>query len=233
MWEDDLLEKLRFIKGKTASGGFAYAPVRVLKSDRDSLLSQRPDSEFLSTPQDFLKAVEEAMVDLARKKLPFHPSPALGAMIELPAVLDIIHELAKEADFFPSGPTTFVYCGTACSIDLHVVDGKVVKITGTEDGVVNKGSLCVKGRFGYDFIHHEDRLTTPLIKENGSLFRKASWDEALGMVASRLKEIKTTYGPDSIGGIRSACCTNEENYLMQKFMRAVMGTNNIDHCARL
>jgi hypothetical protein len=106
LWEDDLLEKLRFIKGKTASGGFAYAPVRVLKSDRDSLLSQRPDSEFLSTPQDFLKAVEEAMVDLARKKLPFHPSPALGAMIELPAVLDIIHELAKEADFFPSGPTT-------------------------------------------------------------------------------------------------------------------------------
>jgi predicted molibdopterin-dependent oxidoreductase YjgC len=128
--------------------------------------------------------------------------------------------------------STCAYCGTGCSIDLHVVDGKVVKITGTEDGVVNKGSLCVKGRFGYDFIHHEDRLTTPLIKENGS-FREASWDEALGMAATRLGEIKNTYGSDSIGGLSSACCTNEENYLMQKFMRAVMGTNNIDHCARL
>ncbi|RZB36013.1 MAG: hypothetical protein SRB2_02611 [Desulfobacteraceae bacterium Eth-SRB2] len=77
--------------------------------------------------------------------------------------------------------STCAYCGIGCSIDLHVVDGKVVKITGTEDGVVNKGSLCAKGRFGYDFIHHEDRLTTPLIRENGS-FRKASWDEALGRV---------------------------------------------------
>ncbi len=128
--------------------------------------------------------------------------------------------------------STCAYCGTGCSIDLHVVDGKVVKITGTEDGVVNKGSLCVKGRFGYDFIHHEDRLTTPLIKENGS-FREASWDEALGIVASRLGEIKNKYGSDSIGGLSSARCTNEENYLMQKFMRAVIGTNNIDHCARL
>jgi predicted molibdopterin-dependent oxidoreductase YjgC len=128
--------------------------------------------------------------------------------------------------------STCAYCGIGCSIDLHVVDGKVVKITGTEDGAVNTGSLCVKGRFGYDFIHHKDRLTTPLIKENGS-FREASWDEALGRVASRLGEIKNKYGSDSIGGLSSACCTNEENYLMQKFMRVVMGTNNIDHCARL
>ena len=128
--------------------------------------------------------------------------------------------------------STCAYCGTGCSIDLHVVDGKVVKITGTEDGVVNKGSLCVKGRFGYDFIHHKDRLTTPLIKENGS-FREASWDETLGVVASRLREIKNNYGSDSIGGLSSACCTNEGNYLMQKFMRAVIGTNNIDQCARL
>jgi predicted molibdopterin-dependent oxidoreductase YjgC len=97
--------------------------------------------------------------------------------------------------------------------------------------VVNKGSLCVKGRFGYDFIHHKDRLTTPLIKENGS-FREASWNEALGMVASRLGEIKNTYGPDSIGGLSSARCTNEENYLFQKFFRAGVGTNNVDHCAR-
>jgi len=108
----------------------------------------------------------------------------------------------------------------------------VVKITGNEEGVVNQGSLCVKGRFGYEFIHHPDRLTAPLIKENGQ-FREATWAEALGLVARRLGEIKAEHGPDAIGGFSSARCTNEENYLMQKFMRAVIGTNNVDHCARL
>jgi len=129
-------------------------------------------------------------------------------------------------------PTTCTYCGTGCTLDLNIVDGRVVKVTGNEDGVVNRGSLCVKGRFGYDFIHHEDRLTKPLIKENGG-FREASWDEALTLVAKRFAEIKAKYGPDSIAALSSARCTNEENYLMQKFMRAVIGTNNIDHCARL
>jgi predicted molibdopterin-dependent oxidoreductase YjgC len=128
--------------------------------------------------------------------------------------------------------TTCTYCGVGCTIDLHIVDGKVVRATGNEDGVVNKGSLCVKGRFGYDFIHHEERLTKPLIKENGSL-REATWDEALTLVADRLAQIKNESGADSIAGLSSARCTNEENYLMQKFMRAVIGTNNVDHCARL
>lgn len=129
-------------------------------------------------------------------------------------------------------PTTCTYCGTGCTVDLNIVDGRVVKVTGNEEGVVNKGSLCVKGRFGYDFIHHEDRLTKPLIKEDGG-FRQASWDEAFSLVAHRLAETKEKYGPDSIAALSSARCTNEENYLMQKFMRAVIGTNNVDHCARL
>jgi len=129
-------------------------------------------------------------------------------------------------------PTTCTYCGTGCTIDLNIVDGKVVKITGNEDGVTNQGSLCVKGRFGYEFIHHPDRLTTPLIKENGT-FREATWAEALDLAAKKLGQIKAQHGPDAIGGFSSARCTNEENYLMQKFMRAVVGTNNIDHCARL
>jgi predicted molibdopterin-dependent oxidoreductase YjgC len=90
----------------------------------------------------------------------------------------------------------------------------------------------VKGRFGYEFIHHKDRLTTPLIKDNGA-FREATWDQALDLVAQRLGQIKAKHGPDTIGCLSSARCTNEENYLMQKFMRAVIGTNNIDHCARL
>mgnify|MGYP001821628761 FL=1 len=105
-------------------------------------------------------------------------------------------------------------------------------MTGVEDVAPNYGSLCVTGRFGYDFIGSSERLTVPLIKENGK-FREASWDEALDLVAGRLNSIKDQSGPDSIGVFTSARLTNEENYLAQKFARAVIGTNNVDHCARL
>jgi predicted molibdopterin-dependent oxidoreductase YjgC len=128
--------------------------------------------------------------------------------------------------------STCSYCGVGCQLYLHVKDNRVVKITGVEDVSPNLGSLCVKGRFGFDFIHSPDRLKTPLIKENGS-FREASWSEALDLVARRLGEIKSAHGPDSIGMLTSARITNEENYIAQKFARAVLGTNNVDHCARL
>ena len=111
-------------------------------------------------------------------------------------------------------------------------DNRVVKVTGVEESAPNYGSLCVKGRFGFDFIHSPERLTTPLIKENGK-FRAAAWDEALDLVANRLGRIKETHGPDSIGVLTSARVTNEENYIAKKFARAVLKTNNIDHCARL
>ena len=128
--------------------------------------------------------------------------------------------------------TTCSYCGVGCQIHLHVADGKVVGVTGVEDVGPNHGSLCVKGRFGYDFIHHEARLKTPLVRENGKL-REATWDEALKVVADRLDSVRKESGPDSIGIFTSARITNEENYLAQKFARAVIGTNNVDHCARL
>ena len=128
--------------------------------------------------------------------------------------------------------TTCSYCGVGCQINLHVKDNTVLKITGAEDSPPNFGSLCVKGRFGYDFINSPDRLTTPLIKENGE-FREASWDEALEKVAGSLTEIKDTNGSDSIGVLTSARITNEENYIAHKFARTVLKTNNIDHCARL
>lgn len=128
--------------------------------------------------------------------------------------------------------TTCSYCGVGCQLEIHVKDNKVVKITGAEDTPPNYGSLCVKGRFGFDFINSEERLTAPLIKENGT-FRKASWNEALNLAASRLNEIKEKSGPDSLGVFTSARVTNEENYLAQKFSRAVLKTNNVDHCARL
>lgn len=127
--------------------------------------------------------------------------------------------------------TTCPYCGVGCQLQLHVKDGKIIRVTGVEEGSPNKGRLCVKGRFGYDFIYSEERLKTPLIKENGE-FREASWDEALDYTADRLKAIIREHGPDSVAGVSCARSINEDSYQMQKFFRAVLGTNNIDHCAR-
>jgi predicted molibdopterin-dependent oxidoreductase YjgC len=128
--------------------------------------------------------------------------------------------------------TTCTYCGVGCQIHLHSKKGKVVKVTGVEDVSPNYGSLCVKGRFGYDFIGSPERLSKPLIKENGE-FREASWDEALNRVAENLGRIQKDYSGDSIGVLASARISNEENYVANKFTRAVLKTNNIDHCARL
>lgn len=128
--------------------------------------------------------------------------------------------------------TTCTYCGVGCQIHLHVKDGTVVKITGVEAAAPNFGSLCVKGRFGFNFIHSPERLTRPMIKENGE-FREANWDEAISLVAEKLTGIKAQNGADSIGVLTSARVTNEENYLMHKFTRGALKTNNIDHCARL
>jgi predicted molibdopterin-dependent oxidoreductase YjgC len=128
--------------------------------------------------------------------------------------------------------STCSYCGVGCQLTLHVKDNKVVKVTGTEDKKPNIGSLCVKGRFGYSFIDSPERLTMPLIKENGT-FREAQWDEALDLVAKRFTQIKEAHGPDTLGVLTSARMTNEDNYAAQKFTRGVLKTNNIDHCARL
>ncbi|MBN1627244.1 MAG: formate dehydrogenase subunit alpha [Deltaproteobacteria bacterium] len=128
--------------------------------------------------------------------------------------------------------TTCSYCGVGCQLYLHVKENKVIRVTGVENVGPNFGSLCVKGRFGYNFINDQKRLTRPLIRENNE-FREATWDEALNLIAKRLIDIKDDHGPDSIGVFSSARITNEENYLAQKFTRAVIGTNNIDHCARL
>ena len=124
------------------------------------------------------------------------------------------------------------YCGCGCNIVLNVKEDKVIKVTSEPESIVNQGWLCSKGKFGFQFIHSKDRLTTPLIKKEGK-FKKVSWDEALDLIANKFKEIKEKYGTDSIAGFSSAKCTNEENYLFQKFMRALIGTNNVDHCARL
>jgi len=129
-------------------------------------------------------------------------------------------------------PTICPYCGCGCTVVLNIRDNRVVKITGAPGVGVNKGLLCVKGRFGMDWVGHGDRLTRPMLRRNGRL-EPVSWEEALDYAARRLDEIRRESGPDAIGGLASAKCTNEENYVFQKFMRAVIGTNNVDHCARL
>ncbi len=129
-------------------------------------------------------------------------------------------------------PTICPYCGCGCTLMLHVRENRITRITGESGRGISGGLLCVKGRFGIDFVRHRERLTRPLIRRGEGL-EPVGWNEALDFVAKRLTEIKRDFGPDAVGGLSSAKCTNEENYVMQKFMRAVVGTNNVDHCARL
>ncbi len=167
--------------------------------------------------------------------------------------------------------TTCSYCGVGCNFDLNVRDGVIVRVTSAHDAPVNGMSLCVKGRYGYDYVHHPDRLTRPLVRAkwlgaeqveeqvaNGNwqiatvaekyvqppasgpqpsisdgTFIQTDWDTALDVVARKFTEVKKAHGGDAFAVFASAKCTNEENYLFNKFTRQVLGTNNIDHCARL
>jgi len=128
--------------------------------------------------------------------------------------------------------TTCSYCGVGCNYYLEVKNDEIVGVTSNFESSVNSGHLCVKGRFGWDFVHSPDRLTKPLIRKNGEL-KETSWEEALNLISKKFSEIKEEYGPDGFAGLSSARCTNEDNYVFQKLFRAVLGTNNIDHCARL
>jgi len=128
--------------------------------------------------------------------------------------------------------TTCIYCGCGCSMFVETMDGHITGVWPAKTNQISGGKLCIKGWNVTSFVDHPDRLKAPLIRRDGK-FVEASWDEALALVADKLGAIKQDSGPDSIGILCSAKCTNEENYLMNKFARAVIGTNNIDHCARL
>jgi formate dehydrogenase alpha subunit len=158
------------------------------------------------------------------------PTGALQAKKALPA-----HREVK---------TICPYCGVGCSVHLEIQGQTIVGVRGDAGSPVNEGELCVKGRYGLDFVNHPERLTRPLIRREGvpksatldaptEAFREADWNEALDLVTRELAGIIDHHGPDAIGLLSSAKCTNEENYLFQKFARAVIGTNNVDHCARL
>jgi len=134
--------------------------------------------------------------------------------------------------------TTCPYCGTGCGIDLYVDNGKIVKAVGTPNHPVNDGELCVKGMFGFEYIHSPKRLTKPLIRKKDGKFDKngkleeATWEETYELIANKMKQTVENYGVDAIMGFSSARCNNEDNYVFQKLFR-VLGSNNIDHCARL
>ncbi|MBK9707405.1 MAG: formate dehydrogenase subunit alpha [Acidobacteria bacterium] len=128
--------------------------------------------------------------------------------------------------------TTCPYCGTGCEMNVGTRDSRMVTVTPVADAPVNKGHLCIKGRYAYEFVYAQDRVTDPMIRRNGE-WEKVSWEEVISFTAGRLNEIMDKYGPDSIGVLGSSRATNEENYLAQKFARAVIGTNNVDCCARV
>lgn len=128
--------------------------------------------------------------------------------------------------------TICTYCGVGCNLEVATVGGKIKSIQAPYEAEANGGHTCLKGRYAFKFYDHPDRLTSPMIKRNGE-FEKVTWEEAYDFIADNLNRIKTTNGPDAIAGISSARTPNEENYLMQKFIRAVIGTNNIDCCARV
>ncbi|HAW05004.1 MAG TPA: formate dehydrogenase subunit alpha [Saprospirales bacterium] len=146
------------------------------------------------------------------------------------AISDVFQSKAIEAT--ETTRTICTYCGVGCNLDISTNNGEILSIQAPYDAEVNQGHTCLKGRFAFKFYDHPERLNSPMIKRDG-VFEKVSWDEVYNYIAGKLNGYKEEFGADSIAGISSSRCTNEENYLMQKFIRAVVGTNNIDGCARV
>ena len=168
------------------------------------------------------KKTLKGMIDVVKG---IEPETGYGGILQ---VSEVEHSMREHR--IRRTKTVCTYCGVGCSFDIWTKDRHILKVV-PEHGPANGISTCVKGKFGWDFVNHDERLTTPLIREDGT-FRPASWDEALSLVARRLAEIKASSGPDAIGFIASSKCTNEESYLMQKLARTVVGTNNVDNCSR-
>jgi formate dehydrogenase major subunit len=168
------------------------------------------------------------------------PPKILGPMIDLTKEVETGYqdimaisevEAALRKQRIKRTKTVCTYCGVGCSFEVWTKDRQILKIQTHKEAPVNGISTCVKGKWGWDFINSEDRLTKPMIRK-GKEFVEASWEEALALIAANLHSIKNKYGPHSIGYVASSKCSNEENYIFQKFARSVMGTNNVDNCSR-
>ena len=168
------------------------------------------------------KPALSGMIDVVKG---VEPETGYGAILKLSEAESNMRELRIRRT-----KTVCTYCGVGCSFNIWTKDRHILKVQPL-DGPTNGVSTCIKGKFGWDFVNSPDRLTKPLIRENGK-FREASWDEALDLVARKFAEIKAKNGPDALAFVSSSKCTNEESYLMQKLSRAVIGTNNMDNCSR-
>lgn len=169
-------------------------------------------------PEDALRKMIEVVKAL-------EPEMGYGAIMQVSQT-----EAKMREERIKRTKTVCTFCGVGCSYDVWTKDRKILKIEPLH-GAANQISTCVKGKFGWDFVNHEGRLQSPLIRD-GAAFREASWDEALGLISEKLEQIKDESGPDAIGVVISSKATNEDGYIMQKFARAVIGTNNVDNCAR-
>jgi formate dehydrogenase major subunit len=168
------------------------------------------------------KTTLSGMIDVVKG---VEPETGYGAILKLSEAESHMRDLRIRRT-----KTVCTYCGVGCSFNIWTKDRHILKVQPL-DGPTNGVSTCVKGKFGWDFVNSGDRLTKPLIREDGR-FREASWDEALNLVARKFAEIKAKNGPDALAFVSSSKCTNEESYLMQKLARAVIGTNNMDNCSR-
>lgn len=181
------------------------------------------------------KAGDETLCESCGNCLSVCPTGAIGEMsydVEFAQIQEYgLEEETEKEQEIRRVKTTCPYCGVGCQMELKVRGQSIVGADGV-NVLPNTGLLCVKGKFGYGFINHPDRLKKPLIKRNGE-FVEATWEEAYSLIAMRAKEIKDKYGGSVFGGLSSARCTNEENYLFQKMMRGAFGSNNVDQCARL
>ncbi|WP_099157873.1 formate dehydrogenase subunit alpha [Virgibacillus ndiopensis] len=162
-----------------------------------------------------------SMIDLTKKA-----EPGYGPLF---AVSDT--EAAMREERINKTKTVCTYCGVGCTFDVWTKDRKILKVEPQKDSPANGISSCIKGKFGWDYVNSEDRITKPLIRK-GDHFAEVEWDEALTYVAKRFNDIKEEHGPNALGFISSSKATNEESYLMQKLARQVIGTNNIDNCSR-
>lgn len=149
-----------------------------------------------------------------------------GALNKRTSIVPLNYEAMKEVR------TTCPYCGAGCQLILKVKGDTLMEVSSDPDLAPNYGALCVKGRFAHNFVQSKDRLTRPLVRRHGQLV-ETTWEDAYNVIAKNFFDIKSMYGADAIAGFSCARATNEENFLMQKFMRTAIGTNNIDHCARL
>ncbi len=165
----------------------------------------------------------DKMIDVVKA---IEPEMGYGPIMQISQV-----EAHMREDRIQQTKTVCTYCGVGCSYDVWTKGRKILKIEPLWHGDANAMSTCVKGKFGWDYVNHPERLQQPLIRE-GNGFREAGWEEALNLVASKLNQIKQEYGPDAIGVIVSSKATNEDGYVMQKLARAVIGTNNVDNCSR-